>query len=97
MLQPQANAQLWKELSHAMVAGLKKLQELIVVSVCCPSFRIQHSTCMQCNNPLAAMLQGTSGLSSQPVWLLGTLYGVSNHDTGEQTLTPEVPGPPMTA
>lgn len=26
----------------------------------------------------------------EPAWVLGTFYGVSNHDSGATTLTPEV-------
>jgi hypothetical protein len=36
------------------------------------------------------MLQGTSSLSDDPVWLLGLWYGVQDADSDKSSMTPEV-------
>ena len=40
------------------------------------------------NNP-PSLLQGATHLNSQPVWLLGTWYGVKDHDKDNAALAPQ--------
>jgi len=41
---------------------------------------------------LQELIQGTYALSDQPAWLLGTWYGLRDHDADEDTLPPEMEG-----
>jgi hypothetical protein len=74
--------------SVAQALGIRKLQEIMQVGAA----RSARTSRQAPRFPLITLrpAQGTTALSSDPVWLLGTLYGVKDSDSSSEWLAPEV-------
>ncbi len=75
--------------SMAQVLGIRRLHEFIQVRDiyhCCK----MHTTRLQQGSRRYTCVQGTTTISNEAVWLLGTYYAVRDSDTNTDWLTPEV-------